>query len=91
MFCRPRESIGPDSLWKVLGSQVGVRSAVLQSAPGRQVVALNIEATSLPNREIPATLVRPFDQNTLGKIGETNPASYTQWKATQRSSKDQVA
>ena len=47
-------------------------------------------ATS-PNREIPATMVRPRDQNAPGKIGEARPAGNTHRKAAQRSTKDQVA
>ena len=47
--------------------------------------------TSHPNREIPATLVWPCDQRVPGKIAEACPAGYTHGKASQRSSKDQVA
>ena len=43
-----------------------------------------------PKREPSATLVWPCDQNSSGKIGEASPAGYTDWKAAQRSTKDQV-
>jgi len=32
---------------------------------------------------IPATLVRPFDQNVLGRIGEARSAGYTPGQAAQ--------
>jgi len=36
-------------------------------------------------------MVWPCDQNTPGEMAETGPAGYTQEKAVQRSTKDQVA
>ena len=45
---------------------------------------------SLPNREIPATLVRPSVQNVPEKIGETSTVGYTQGKEAQRLPKDHV-
>jgi len=37
---------------------------------------LNAEPLSTPNRETLATLVRPYDQNIAGRIGEASPTGY---------------
>jgi len=56
----------------------------------RNLQSLECWASSPPNREIPATLVRPCVQNAQRKADESSPAGYTHGKATQGSSKDQV-
>jgi len=47
--------------------------------------------TCSPNRETQATLFRSCVQNASVKIFEANPAGYTRRKASQRSSKYQMA
>jgi len=61
-----------------------------QSAQLRNSQSPECRTTSPPNREIPATLVRPCVQNVPGKSGETRPAGYTPGKAVKRTPKGQV-
>jgi len=64
-------------------------SFVCGTKPIKAPVAAGLCWTSR-NREIPAMVVQLRDQNAPEKISETGPACYTQGKATQGSTKDQV-